>query len=81
MILQVIKPEKETFDLPVTLPKSYLGKDVHCLFYIEEEANKIQPPATSKRKPSDFFGILTPEESEKFEKHIQQMRREWDRNS
>jgi hypothetical protein len=74
MILQVIKPEKESFDLPITLPKSYLRKDVHCLFYIEEEAKNIIVPASSEKKPSDFFGIFNQEESEKFEKHIQQIR-------
>jgi len=81
MILQVITPEKETFDLPVSLPKSYLGKQVHCLFYIEEEAKNISTPVVSSKKPSDFFGILTNEESEKFDKHIQQIRNEWDRNT
>ncbi len=80
MILQVITPEKETFDLPVSLPKSYLGKEVHCLFYIEEEAKNIQVPAASNKKPSDFFGILNPEEGEKFEQHIIQIRGEWDRD-
>lgn len=80
MILQVITPEKETFDLPVSLPKNYLGKEVHCLFYIEEEAKNIPVATTSNKKPSDFFGILTLKESEKFEKHIQQIRNEWDRN-
>ena len=80
MILQVITPEKETFDLPVSLPKSYLGKEVHCLFYIEEEAKNITVPASSNKNPSDFFGILNQEEGEKFEKHIQQIRNEWDRN-
>jgi len=80
MILQVITPEKETFDLPVSLPKNYLGKEVHCLFYIEEEAKNIPVPVSSNKKPSDFFGILNSEEGEKFEKHIQQIREEWDRN-
>jgi hypothetical protein len=80
MILQVITPEKETFDLPVSLPKSYLGKEVHCLFYIEEEAKNVPIPASSNKKPSDFFGIFNHEEGEKFEKHIQQIRNEWDRN-
>ena len=74
MILQVIIPEKETFDLPVSLPKSYLGKKVHCLFYIEEEAKNVAIPSFSNKKPSDFFGILNKEEGEKFEKHIQQIR-------
>jgi hypothetical protein len=77
MILQVITPQKETFDMKVSLPQNYLGKEVHCLFYIEEEAKNVSIPATSNKKPSDFFGILTPQESESFEKHIQQIRNEW----
>lgn len=36
--------------------------------------------ASSSKKPSDFFGIFTTEESEKFDKHIQQTRNEWDRD-
>jgi hypothetical protein len=80
MILQVITPDKEVFDLPVSLPTSYLGKQVHCLFYIEEEAKSIPVATPSKKKPSDFFGILNQEESEKLEQHIQQIRSEWDRS-
>ena len=81
MILQVITPNEETFDLPVSLPKSYLGKEVHCLFYIEEEAKNIPTPATTgRKKPSDFFGILNSAEADSFEKHIQQIRNEWDRD-
>ena len=80
MILQVITPEKETFDMKVSLPQNYLGKEVHCLFYIEEEARNVPVSAISNKKPSDFFGILNLQESESFEKHIQQIRNEWDRN-
>ena len=81
MILQVITPQNETYDLKVSFPKDYLGKQVHCLFYIEEEAKSNTPIAMlQKKKPSDFFGILTKEEGEKFHTHITQMRSEWDRN-
>ncbi|MDP9078695.1 MAG: hypothetical protein M3O71_14785 [Bacteroidota bacterium] len=80
MILQVITPEKETFNMKVSLPQNYLGKEVHCLFYIEEEAKSVPVSAISNKRPSDFFGILNPQESESFEKHIQQIRNEWDRN-
>jgi hypothetical protein len=80
MVLQVITPQQETFDLPISLPKTYLGKKVHCIFYIEEEATNVMATAFSTKKPSDFFGILTKEESKKFEKHIKQMRIEWERD-
>ncbi len=38
MILQVNTPQNETYDLKISFPKDYVGKKVHCLFYIEEEA-------------------------------------------
>lgn len=80
MILQVITPQQEVFNLPVSLPKDYLGKQVHCLFYIEEEAKNISVTEPAKKKPSDFFGILTKTEGENFHQHIEQIRGEWDKN-
>ncbi len=81
MVLQVITPEKEQFDLPVSLPKDYLGKKVHCIFYTEDEAKNVNVPVTSRKKPGDFFGIFSPEEGEQFDKHIQKIRGEWERNA
>ena len=81
MILQVITPQNETFDLKISFPKDYVGKQVHCLFYIEEEAknNTVIEPA-QKKKPSDFFGTMSLEEGEKMQAYITQSRNEWDRN-
>lgn len=80
MILQLITPQKETFNLPVSFPKDYLGKQVHCLFYTTEETKPVSVSAISQKKPSDFFGIFDKNEANKFEKHTQKMRKEWDRN-
>jgi len=80
MISLVITPEKEAFDLPVSLPKSYIGKQVHCLFYIEEEAKNVSTSVLPPKKTADFFGTLGYEECEKFEKHIKQIHGEWERN-
>jgi hypothetical protein len=80
MILQVITPQMETFNLPVSFPKDYLGKQVHCLFYITEETKTVSLVAPSRKKPSDFFGIFNKNEADNFEKHTQQIRKEWDRS-
>lgn len=80
MILQVITPHQESFNLPVSLPKDYLGKQVHCLFYIEEEAKNISITSPPKKKPSDFFGILTTTESKIFDQHLDKIRGEWNRS-
>ena len=80
MKLQVITPHQETFNLPVSLPKNYLGKQVHCLFFFFLVAKTISVKDLAKKKPSDFFGILTKTEGEKFQQHIEQIRGEWEKN-
>ena len=77
MIQTTIIPQKT--DVNFSFPKDYIGKKVHAIFYIDEEISTINP-VVSQKKPSDFFGILTPEEAESFEKHTQQMRKEWNRD-
>ena len=80
MILQVIVPQNETYDLKISFPKDYVVKQVHCIFYIEEEA-KINAPVslTQKKKPSDFLGTLSLEEGEKMQDYDNQSRNEWER--
>lgn len=34
---------------------------------------------TNRRKPSDFFGTLSPEVAEKMQEYVTQSRQEWDR--
>jgi hypothetical protein len=77
MIQATIIPQKT--DVNFSFPKNYIGKKVHAIFYIEDEITNISTIVPQK-KPSDFFGILTTEEADKFEKHTQQMRKEWNRD-
>jgi hypothetical protein len=77
MIQTTIIPQKT--DVNFSFPKDYIGKKVHAIFYIDEEINQM-PTVLSQKKPSDFFGIFNKEEADKFEKHTQNIRNEWDRN-
>jgi hypothetical protein len=77
MIQATIVPQKT--DVNFSFPKDYIGKKVHAIFYIEDEISQM-PTAAPSKKPSDFFGIFNTEEADKFEKHTQQIRTEWDRN-
>ncbi len=74
MIQTVVTPQKENFDMSVLLPTNYVGKKVYVLFYIDDEIKKTTVSVLSKKKPSDFFGILTKDEGERLDKHIKQMR-------
>jgi hypothetical protein len=80
MVQTVVTPEKKDFDMSVSLPDNYVGKQVHILFYIDEEVKTTHASVSSSKKPSDFFGILTKEEGESLDNHIKQMRSEWDRS-
>lgn len=80
MVQTIVRPKESSFDMTVSLPNDYIGKEVHVLFYIDEEIKTTTSTVVSKKKPSDFFGILNEEEGEKFDNHINKIRTEWDRN-
>ena len=80
MVQTTVRPKNSDFEMAVSLPNNYVGKEVHVLFYIDEEVKSTQASVLSTKKPSDFFGILTKEEGEKFEQHTKQIRNEWSRN-
>ena len=77
MIQTTIIPQKT--DVNFSFPLDYIGKKVHAIFYIDDEINQMKTDISGK-KPSDFFGIYNKDEADKFEKHTQQIRKEWDRN-
>ena len=80
MVQTIVTPQKTNFDMSVSLPPDYVGKEVDVLFYIDEEVKKTTASVLPVKKPSDYFGILTKEEGERFQHHIQQIRGEWDRD-
>jgi hypothetical protein len=80
MIQALVKPEKTEFDMAVSLPSEYIGKDVHVLFYIDEEIVETKARVLSKKKPSDFFGTLSAEDGKKMQEYIAESRKEWERN-
>jgi hypothetical protein len=80
MIQTIVTPKKANFDMSVSLPTDYVGKEVHVLFYTDDEVKTTTASVLPTKKPSDFFGILTKEEGDSFQQHIQQMRSEWDRD-
>lgn len=81
MIQTVVTPEKADFDMAVSLPGEYVGKEVHVLFYIDEEVKKTTTSILPQKKPSDFFGTFSLEDGEKMQSYITQSRTEWERNS
>ncbi len=66
--------------MQVSLPADYIGKEVHVLFYVDEEVKQTTASILPTKKPSHFFGTLSPEEGEKMQADITQSRNEWERD-
>ncbi|MEX8548524.1 MAG: hypothetical protein V5804_13055 [Mucilaginibacter sp.] len=81
MIQTIVTPEKTNFDMAVSLPANYVGRQVRVLFYINEEVKNTTASILPTKKPSDFFGTLSLEEGEKMQAYINQSRNEWERDS
>jgi hypothetical protein len=80
MVQTTVTPEKTDFDMSVSLPNDYVGKEVHVLFYIDEEVKNTPASISQRKKPSDFFGTLSKEEGEKMQAYVIESRNEWERN-
>ncbi len=80
MVQALVTPKKTKFNMSVLLPADYVGKEVHVLFYIDEEIKRTTASVLPKKKPSDFFGTLSREEGKKMQAYINKSRNEWERN-
>jgi hypothetical protein len=80
MIQTIVKPLKTNFDMSVSLPIDYVGKEVHVLFFIDDEVEKTTVSVLHNKKPSDFFGTLSIEDGEKMQEEIAKSRNEWNRD-
>ena len=81
MVQRIVIPKKANLDISVLLPDNYVGKEVHVLFYTDDEVNNAAVSSVlPKKKPSDFFGTLSAEEGDQLHKYIIQSRNEWERD-
>lgn len=80
MIEALITPQQTKFEMIVNLPDDYVGKEVHVLFYVDDEVKKTTVSILPKGKPSDFFGTLNKDDGQKMQDYITQSRNEWERN-
>jgi hypothetical protein len=81
MIQTIVTPQKKDFDMTVSLPSDYVGKEIHVLFYKAEEVQRTKASVLRKKKPSDFFGTLSLSDGEKMQVYVTQTRNEWKRDS
>jgi len=76
MLKTVITPQKSAYSL--SIPSNYIGRKLEVLLYAIDELS--ENPKPNRKQPSDFFGTLSIQEGEEFQKYITTSRLEWDRN-
>jgi hypothetical protein len=76
MLKTLITPQESAYSL--SIPSHYIGKKLEVLLYAVEELSENRK--TNRKQPSDFFGTLSIQEGEEFQKYIADSRLEWDRN-
>jgi hypothetical protein len=77
MLETIIIPNNTHFLL--SLPQQFIGKKIKVLMYSVEEI--IEPITVEpSKKISQFRGILTKEEGQKFHNYLNESRNEWERN-
>jgi hypothetical protein len=76
MIKTVVTPQNN--DLHITVPNSYIGKEIEVLLYSKEELTEEKK--TNGKNASRFKGLLTIEEADKYQAYLKHARTEWDRD-
>ncbi len=64
--------------LNLTVPKTYVGKELEILVYSKDELIEEKDP--SKKKLADFTRILDEKSYNDLKAHIEKAREEWNRN-
>ena len=82
MIKTVVIPQNN--QLQLTIPNSYIGKEIEVFLYAKEElveeVEKVEDKPVKVNNMARFRGLLTPEEADKFHIYHKQARSEWDRD-
>jgi hypothetical protein len=75
----IITPD--TINVYIQIPEKYIGKNIEILVYstdeLKEESNTINQ---NKKKPSDYVGCISKETAQDMLVHIEQSRKEWERD-
>lgn len=76
MIKTIVIPENN--DLHLSIPNSYIGKEVEVLLYTKEDLNEEKNAQINNS--SQYKGLLTEAEAEQYHTYLKQARSEWDRD-
>jgi len=71
----------DTINVYIQIPEKYIGKNIEILVYSTDEL-KEESNATNQntKKPSDYVGCISKETAQDMLVHIEQSRKEWERD-
>ena len=78
MIRTFITPTKSNFNLTLELPEDYLGQELELIVFKKQEGFVSEKKNPSVRLSEKYKGVFSKEDAKSFNKHTQQMRKEWD---
>lgn len=82
MIKTVVIPQNN--QLQITIPNSYIGKEIEVFLYakeeLEKEIEKVEDKPVKVNNAARFRGILTSEEADQLQEYVKKSREEWDRD-
>ena len=82
MIKTIVIPQNN--QLQLTIPNSYIGKEIEVFLYakeeLEEEIQKVEDKPVKINNAARFRGILTSEEADQLQEYVKKSREEWDRD-
>ena len=82
MIKTVVIPQNN--QLQLTIPNSYIGKEIEVFLYAKDELvveiEKAEDKPVKVNNMARFRGILTAEEANQLQEYVKKSREEWDRD-
>jgi hypothetical protein len=76
MFKTLVTPENN--DLHLSIPDSYIGKEIEVLIYAKDEV--VAYKSKQEMTMADFSGILSETDYQLLKEHTEQARKEWDRS-
>ena len=78
MIRTFITPTQSNYNLTLELPEDYLGQELELIIFKKQEGLATEKKNSPVKLSDKYKGVFSKEDAQSFNKHTQQMRKEWD---
>ena len=78
MIRTFITPTQSNYNVTLELPEDYLGQELELIIFKKQERLATEKKTSPVKLSDKYKGVFSKEDAQSFNKHTQQMRKEWD---